>query len=324
VTGFVQKLRAAGVLGMNRRNAAYIQRYNRRELFPRVDDKLQTKRICLSADIPVSKLIAHAKHHFELFAMVAALRDRTSFALKPARGAMGNGIVVVKDRRPTGELVRAGGGLMSDADLRYHASTILSGLYSLGGHDDEAMVEERLTVHEALVPIAYDGVPDVRVIVFLGVPVMAMIRLPTSASRGRANLHQGAIGAGIDLATGTTTHAVLRNRPATHHPDSKEPVVGRAVPAFDRVLAIATRAADETGLGYVGADVVIDRDLGPVILELNARPGLAVQIANHRGLRHRLDHVERATDFGKTRASLDERLALGRALSSTSAVAEIA
>ena len=44
---------------------------------------------------------------------------------------------------------------------------------------------------------------------------MAMLRLPTKASGGRANLHQGAIGAGVDLVTGVTHHAVLKNRKAS-------------------------------------------------------------------------------------------------------------
>lgn len=302
-------LRAKGVLGMNERNVEFIMRANRRKFYPRVDDKLLTKKLCVAAGIPTSKLIATASHLFELNALVDAMKNTPRFALKPARGAMGNGIVVIKGRSEAGHFVRAGGSEIAVGDIRYHAATILSGLYSLGGQTDVAMVEEMLTVHPTLRAISVDGVPDVRVIVFRGVPVMSMIRLPTKESRGRANLHQGAIGAGIDLASGKTVHAVLKNQPRSHHPDSGESVVGREIPHFDRVLEIATRAADETELGYVGADVVVDAELGPVILELNARPGLAVQIANHAGLAHRL----RAVDARHTEArTLDERLALGR------------
>jgi alpha-L-glutamate ligase-like protein len=303
-----RQLRARGVLGMNQRNIDFIMRYNKRKFYPRVDDKLLTKRLCVEAGIPTSRLMATAKQGFELGALVRAMEASPRFALKPARGAMGNGIVVIKGRSETGAFVRAGGSEMSGADLRYHAATILSGLYSLGGQTDVAMVEEMLTVHPTLRAISIDGVPDVRVIVFLGVPVMAMIRLPTQESRGRANLHQGAIGAGIDLMTGRTVHAVLRNHPRTHHPDSGESVIGREIPDFRRVLEIATRAADETELGYVGADVVIDAERGPVILELNARPGLAVQIANHAGLATRLRQVEA---MRSTVSALDDRLNLG-------------
>jgi len=37
---------------------------------------------------------------------------------------------------------------------------------------------------------------------------MAMLRLPTKESGGKANLQQGAIGLGIDMASGVTTSAV--------------------------------------------------------------------------------------------------------------------
>jgi len=301
-------LKRAGVLGMNRRNISFIQRYNQRKFYPRVDDKLITKRMLTTAGIPVPMLIGEAEYQFQLARLIDTASEHPRFALKPARGAMGNGIVVIKGRE--GELfVRAGGGTMSRADIRYHASGILSGLYSLGGHTDAVMIEEALTVHPELVAIAHDGVPDIRIIVFRGIPVMSMIRLPTRASRGRANLHQGAVGAGIDLHTGRTNHAVIKNQPTTHHPDSEQRVIGRSVPGFATALEIATRAADETELGYVGADVVVDANYGPVILELNARPGLAIQIANRCGLLHRLNAVEAMTTLP---TSLEDRIAVGR------------
>jgi alpha-L-glutamate ligase-like protein len=159
------------------------------------------------------------------------------------------------------------------------------------------------------------GVHDVRVIVYRGIPVMAMTRLPTRRSGGRANLHQGAVGVGIDLEHGRTVHAVLRNAPVSHHPDTARPLLDRPIPAFDRILEIAVRASDESGLGYVGADLVVDPQRGPVVLELNARPGLAVQAANRAGLLPRLRAVERGHEPGRPVA---ERVAFGRALASAS------
>ncbi len=64
---------------------------------------------------------------------------------------------------------------------------------------------------------------------------------------------------------------------------------------------MAAQAPDMTGLDYLGVDVLIDRDRGPVLLELNARPGLAVQLANRGGLWTRLQQVDRApTDIFAT------------------------
>jgi hypothetical protein len=57
---------------------------------------------------------------------------------------------------------------------------------------------------------------------------------------------------------------------------------------------MAASAFDMTGLGYLGVDIVIDRDQGPLLLELNARPGLGIQIANMAGLRSRLERIEAA------------------------------
>ena len=305
--GVWRALRRHGVLGINGRNADYTLRWNPRSCYPNVDDKLRTKELCRRAGIPTPQLLAVARHHFELRTLGPELSRLSEFVLKPARGAMGNGILVVRGR--DGErFVTAGGRRLVLGDLLYHAAGIISGLYALGGQPDVAMVEERLVVHPEMAAVATDGVPDIRVVVYRGVPVMAMTRLPTARSGGRANLHQGAVAAGIDLGSGRTTHAIQQSRPITRHPDSGEPLLGREIPGFKDLLAIAVRAADETGLGYVGADLVVDARRGPVLLEMNARPGLMVQLANRAGLLPRLRAVDRAWQAG---LGLDERLALG-------------
>ena len=312
--GVLRALRRHGVLGINSRNARYTLRWNPRSKYPTVDDKLLTKELCARAGIPTPKLLAVARHHFEIRRLRDALRDLESFALKPARGAMGNGILVVRGRE--GERFRvAGGRLLGLDDLAYHAAGIISGLYALAGQTDVAFVEERLKVHPELAAIATEGVPDVRIVVFRGVPVMAMTRLPTQRSGGRANIHQGAVAAGIDLATGATTHAILHNLPIARHPDTREALIGRAIPGFATLLEIAVRAADETGLGYVGADMVVDAEHGPVLLEMNARPGLMIQLANRAGLLPRLRAIEDSFVAGR---SVAERIALAIAIAEES------
>jgi len=306
-----RRLRERGVLGINARNASYTLRWNDRSRYPMVDDKLITKQLCEGSGIPVPKLLAVANHHFQLRGFADRLDAHESFVLKPVRGAMGNGIVVIVGREGA-DFVRSDGRLLSRDEFRYHTAGIISGLYSLAGHADRAMVEERLEVHSDFARIATRGVPDVRVIVYRGVPVMAMTRLPTKASGGRANLHQGAVGAGIDLVTGRTTHAILRNAPVTANPDTGLSVEDVLIPDWDRVLEIAVRATDHTELGYVGADVVVDETRGPVILELNARPGLAVQLANRIGLRLRLDAVD--ANAPQPGTPVEDRVALGLAI----------
>ncbi|NJK88715.1 MAG: alpha-L-glutamate ligase-like protein [Myxococcales bacterium] len=308
-----QALRDKGILGINRRNVDFTTRWNPRRLYPLVDNKLRTKAMCLEAGIPVPRLLGKAEHHFEIPKLLERIEALQDFVLKPARGAMGNGIVVIVGQ-DNGVFSRAGGRKVSAGDLQYHASGIISGLYALGGQADMAMVEERLIVHPELTQIVYDGVPDVRVIIYRGYPIMGMVRLPTHGSGGRANLHQGAIGAGIDLATGAMIFAIQRNRPVSMHPDTQAKLLGRVLPHFDRVLEIAVRAADHTGLGYLGADVVVDAALGPVILEMNARPGLSIQLCNRSGILPRVEAIDRLPD---ERPPFEERLEIVRELART-------
>ena len=304
----IRALRREGVLGINRRNTGYTLRWNARRFYPIVDDKLTTKERCQSAGIPVPALLAVARHHFEIPRLLREIATLDAFVLKPSHGAMGNGILVVRAREGA-RFERAGGRWIGERDLRYHAASIISGLYALGGQIDDAFVEERILVHPALEDVATDGLPDLRVIVYRGVPVMSMTRLPTRRSAGRANLHQGAVGAGVDLGDGRFTHAVQENRPVSRHPDTDHPLIGHAVPHFERALEIAVAATDLTGLGYVGADVVVDAARGPLVLELNARPGLAIQLANRAGLLPRLHAVDARITPG---IPLAERIALGR------------
>jgi alpha-L-glutamate ligase-like protein len=142
----------------------------------------------------------------------------------------------------------------------------------------------------------YEGVPDIRVIVFKGYPVMAMMRLSTAASDGKANLHQGAVGVGLNIATGAALRAVQFDRPCFSHPDTGHDLASLVVPQWETLLNLAAGCYEMTGLGYLGTDMVLDRQHGPMLLELNARPGLAIQMTNGEGLRRRLDLIERQPD----------------------------
>lgn len=291
ILALARRLRAKGVLGINQRNTDYLLHYNPRHQYPLVDDKLRTKQLAGAAGIAFPPLYGVVEIERQIASLPAILREHADFVIKPARGSGGNGILVIAGR--CNALYRkASGALMSEAELAYHVSNILSGMYSLGGQTDKALIEYRVQFDPIFERITYLGVPDVRIIVFLGVPVMSMVRLPTRLSDGRANLHQGAIGAGIDIATGQTLSAVWRNDIVSEHPDTGAKVSGIQLPDWDSLLELAARCYELTGLGYVGVDIVLDRERGPLVLELNARPGLNIQIANQVGLLHRLHAVE--------------------------------
>ncbi len=289
------QLSELGILGLNRRNADYTLKYNQRGLYPLVDNKLRTKRLAEKAGMAVPELYGVLAVPRQARDLSKVLAHHNDFVIKPARGSGGVGILVITGRLKN--MYRASSGeLMSQSELDFHVLNILSGMYSLGGLPDEALIEYRVKSHSMFEPISYQGVPDIRIVVFLGVPVMAMVRLPTFLSRGKANLHQGAIGAGIDIATGTTLAAVWKNDIVTEHPDTGNSVCGLEIPGWQDLLQLAARCYELTGLGYQGVDIVLDRVRGPLILELNARPGLNIQIANLAGLLNRLRLVERYRD----------------------------
>ena len=285
--GRVRALRRDGILGINRRNAEFVLPHNPRRHYPSVDDKRLTKRLAAAAGLPVPAPLGAIEYHHQLRELPRLLQGLHDFVLKPAHGAQGNGIVVI-DAADGDGFVRSTGARMSVDEIRQHVSNILSGLFSFHGEADQCLIEARVSLHPGFRDVARFGIPDIRVVVFRGVPVMAMCRLPTVVSSGRANLHQGAIGAGIDLGTGTVIYAEHQNRPITHHVDTGAPVLGFTVPAWDTVLALAARSSEISGLAYLGADIVVDARGGPLLLELNARPGLGIQIANHEGLLPRL------------------------------------
>lgn len=289
----VRRLREAGVLGMNSRNADYIMACNSRSSFPLVDDKILTKKLAEGQQIPTPPLYYVIEKHGDVAGLATAVKGRSEFVVKPARGAGGSGILLVQECAEEGYVTQSG-EVISRENFSYHISDILSGIYSLSGLEDRALIEAMIHPDPVFSSVTHQGVPDVRIVVYRGVPIMSMVRLPTRASDGKANLHRGAIGAGIELATGTTLTAVHRSKVITHHPDTGHAVSGIQVPFWEKMLGMAARTLEMTGLGYIGADLALDRDRGPLLLEINARPGLAIQLANRQGLRGRLDRVEKA------------------------------
>lgn len=296
------RLAKLGVLSMNRRNAECILDGNPRAKFPLVDDKRRMLQMCRCIGAPSPPVYSCIESHSQLRHLHTLLAGPTDFVIKPNRGSSGRGVLVIVGRDGNRFLQHNGERLGLD-DLRQHISNTISGIYSLGGRPDHALVQYRVQLHRAFAPIAYKGIPDLRILVYRGEPAMAMLRLPTHESNGRANLHQGGIGAGIDLDTGRTHHAVHKNRVVDTHPDTGRSVIDREVPFWTDVLTMSRLVANAVGLGFVGIDIVIDAEHGPMVLEANARPGLAIQIANAQGLRPRLEAIDAGLRLSTPRAT---------------------
>jgi len=304
-----RQLQKHGILSINQRNSDYVLRYNKRKLYPLVDDKLKTKRLAIQAGIAVPPLYEIIETEHQVKKIDEILMPYTDFVIKPAHGAGGDGILVITDR-VFGRYRQINGKLTTSQEINYHLSCLLSGAYSLGGHADYAIIEHRVVVDPVFKEVSYEGIPDIRIITLLGYPAMAMVRLPTRLSGGKANLHQGAIGVGINLADGKTLGGVYHNDAIDYHPDTLKTIVDITVPYWEKILEIAASCYELTGLGYLGVDIVLDKDQGPLMLELNARPGLNIQIANREGGVNRYKAIEARAALGIE--SVAERVAFSR------------
>ena len=292
------------ILGMNARNFLFQSRYNRLKAKRIADSKLLTKQVLKQAKLATPKLYKQFKteskvNQFDL----TKLPD--SFVVKPSQGLGGEGILVVGGHTPPkdgqgNEWLAVDGQKLTDNDLRLHILDILAGRYSMLDLPDRAFIEERVRVHPRFEAIACQGTPDVGVLVFNQVPVMAFLRLPTKESHGKANMFQGAIACGIDIASGVTTSAVRYTDEIKFFPETRRKLAGITIPRWDEVLELAVKAAEASGLGYCRVDVALQPRTTktgklkstPMVLEINAQPGLKIQLANKAGLLNRLKRVE--------------------------------
>lgn len=278
-----------GILGLNARNLLYIKPFNPRKAIALADDKMRTKAFLATRGIPVAKI----------YARITSRKDLRSFdfqslpeacALKPNRGFGGEGILILKGRRH-GTFLEQGKNIMPERRLREHLEDILDGRFSIDGRPDTAFFEKLLVPHECFAEFRPAGLPDIRIVVFNLIPVMAMLRIPTTQSGGKANVHCGGIGIGIDLANGTTTHAAQYNSIIHNLPHGRA-ASGIQIPDWPRLLLIASHIQEITNIGYLAVDLTIDAEQGPLLLEVNARAGLMVQVANVAPLRKRLERIK--------------------------------
>jgi len=278
------------ILGMNARY--FYTKQNARAARKYGFSKLRTKQLLNENNIPTAK-IYHVINNFDQLEELQWEQIPTPFVVKPASGSAGKGIIVI-NKKQEGQSVWLDNNKqhLTKEDLNLHVRNILDGEFSTWGSEFSAIIEEKISPHPKLGKIAFRGTPDVRVIIFNSIPVMAMLRVPTQKSNGRANLDQGALGLGIDIATGVTTYGLSgKKERITHLNNGKRKVNGIMIPFWKETLELAVRAADLAGYKFMGADLFIS-ETGPLIVELNGFPGLSIQLANRAGLKKRLERVE--------------------------------
>ena len=277
-------IREHSVLGMNERNIRYIYPYNDRKHYQLADDKLLTKKILGKAEIPTPRLINYYEHYFQLENLSKDLKNKSNFVIKPAR-SMGGGGIILFENYADGYWHTITGVKYDPHLIRHHTAMILGGVFSLDNERDVVIVEEKIQLHDELKRISSRGIPDIRVIVFNKQPLMAMLRLPTKKSGGKANLHAGGIAVGIKMQSGHTFVNPNYDKSPEIHPDNGENLCDFQIPFWKDIIKISEKIVEIVPLGYMGIDFVIDQRHGPLVLELNVRPGLEIQNVNGRGLR---------------------------------------
>lgn len=278
-----------GILGMNARNLRYIRAKNSAESMSLADNKLKTKNFLSSRGIPFAETYVILSNHQELTDFSLASIPTDHFVIKPNKGSRGRGILIVK-RQEDGYAID--GGVWSEDEVKLHMTDILHGSFSLHGSSDTIVVEELLAPGTDFAPYCEHGLADIRVIVYNYVPVTAMIRMPTVHSGGKANLNQGGIALGLNIASGQII-SLFQNRTIYTQvfPSEHEGLKNRMLPFWDDILLFSSQIQMYTKLGYLALDWVITKN-GPKLLEINARAGLGIQNVNLVPLASRLEKIE--------------------------------
>tara|TARA_B110000259_G_scaffold184481_1_gene231627 strand:- start:2096 stop:2980 length:885 start_codon:yes stop_codon:yes gene_type:complete len=269
-------------LGINERNASLIYPNNERKHYKLADDKILAKGILEAHNIPCAETYAVISRIGGIQSGWQKVQRYSKIAIKPANGSGGGGIKILK--KNTEGHWSSSGIRVSEEEICLHMATIIMGGYSFGSND-RVLIEECIESHHFFKEIYPEGVPDFRIILLKNKPLMAMLRVPTDKSDGKANLHQGGLGIGIDMKNGILTQAYDGKNYFDTHPDNNNTIKGKKIPYWNTILQISKLTAKHFPLNYLGVDIVIDETLGPLIMEVNVRPGLGIQLANKTGLK---------------------------------------
>ncbi len=275
------------VIGMNARNHQLVYPNNPRKYYILANDKVQSKAILVQHNIPTPQTYQVITATRDIRSCWQTLETLNAVCIKPAMGSGGGGILILK-KEERGQWTKPSGAVMERKDIEAHLANILFGMYSSGA-SDKVILEYCLHPHPFFTEIYSDGVPDFRIIMLDQKPVLAMLRMPNDRSDGKANLHMGALGIGIDMSTGRLGSGFDGRQYVDHHPDTGVLFAGKPLPEWEKTLSMALETAKLFPLNYLGIDIVYDRDSGPMVIEINARPGIEIQNVNQKGLRSLLD-----------------------------------
>lgn len=168
----------------------------------------------------------------------------------------------------------------------------------------EGVVEQYVKQHPAMSSLSPSSVNTIRVVTISSNthPVTAdgkMLDIAYAALRiGGSNalvdnFHSGGMAAGVDLETGelVTNAADMDGNVYEVHPATGTKIKGFRIPYFAEALEMVKKACEDSGVtGFLGWDIAIAED-GPMLIEINLRPGVVLLTAPFAAEKKGMKHV---------------------------------
>lgn len=279
-----------GLLWQNARNLKYIKEYNNSFAKHLADSKLRTKDFLEKKSVKVAKTLFTLSTHltienFDFWEL------NPPFVIKPNSGFWWKWIIVIDSISSNGEYISNNKKSYTKKFIINHFKEIVDWFYSLSWKRDKVIIEKKLLIDKEIELLGKYWLPDIRVICFNMVPIMAMMRIPTKNSWWKANLHAGACWVWIDIWSWRLTYTTQFWKLINSAPGIWK-LKDIKLPHWEEILKLAVKAQKVTNIWYLGCDIILDDDLGPCILELNIRPWLELQIANMAPLETRLRKIK--------------------------------
>lgn len=281
-----------GILGVNKRFLKYIKPLNPQKDIKLADSKLKTKNLLKNLDIPYPKLIDVIKNRKQLKNYDFSKLYWQDFVIKPNKWSKGKWIMICSVKKLNDEFfIKVWNKLLSQDEFKKYLIDILDWKYSLTLWNDIILIEEKIEPSDEFKIFCEYWLADIRLIVMNLVPVMAMLRYPTLKSWWKANIAAWWIWFWIDIWTWKIV-SMYKDRIiyTKNFPKEYQQFYNKTIPYWDDILLYSSQIQYFTNIWYLWLDWVISKKW-PMLLEINARAWMEIQLVNWEWLEKRLRKI---------------------------------